>query len=146
MVYNGYDLVYGSMIHVSKLCAIFNVPYDKNSDRVVIYDIVNIIDEILSKQYELIKVKPKHCCYNDGIVFIGYYIGSTHFVYRDEVCEYKTFNKYHNKNSKELSKLKKTFKESQLQIKKEFVLLRKEFPKINKPKFYTFANDCESCT
>ena len=145
MVYSGYDLVYGASIPVSKLCKIFNVPYNKNSE-VSEYDIAELIDEILSQQYEFIKIHLKYCCYNDGTVFIGFHIGSTHFVYRDEVKEYKTFNKYHNKNNKELSKLKKTFKKVQLQIKKEFVLLRKEFPKINKPKFYTFANDCESCT
>jgi hypothetical protein len=160
-MYSGYILVYGFQTTIDIVSKIFGKKADKDTkgedisdedeyeDTVDKYDLADNINKLLlDKGYEFIELLYLRCCnYDKDIVFLGVELGRTHFVYRDSIEDYQTFENYDTENRKQLDDIKKKYTENKEEILSEFDKFSNEFNlNENIPKFYTFANDCDRCT
>ena len=170
MVYSGYNLVYGvHILTTKKLIAVLkNFCYGSslnilikrleslNDER---YEQEDLINKFLTEEGYQIQVHRKRCCYDDGCWYLGYDLGSTEFVYRDCVEEFRTFSEYSNSMQEQLDGIEKKWTSIQTQVRKELQSIKKlynstvehneEFDKFDEEYdlgFHKYANDCESCS
>lgn len=154
-MYSGYQLLYA--IKLYKLDdALLMVGLDPKSDE----DGYNKVNQQLDKvNQQLEELGYKHlqlytlpCCYFGGSWYLGFKVGSTDFVYRDDVSSYYDFKSYHEAQLNQLSELEATWaanKEAVTMELDQFMQMVKPFSERvvqYTPKFYTFANDCGNCT
>lgn len=84
------------------------------------------------------------CCYDNGEIYFGYSLGQANVVYRNSVDEYDTFEEYHQSKTTEMMEIMRYFYKNQTRFVKNFAKLPPLDPA--KPKFFTFADDCEHCS
>lgn len=147
-MYSGFILVYGFKTTLEILSNIFEKSFDEEVND---YEFQELINDILEKKgYKFINIHYQRCCYhNENEVFLGVCLGHTSFVYRDNVETFTTFETYNQKYQQQLDEIKQEYTENQYKILNEFKNLANEYNLENlQPnlEFYTFANDCESCT
>lgn len=126
MVYSGFIAVYGFEVQLSSLLKKLGV---EESDDVDTVDLVN--DFLQKKGFKVIKLITKRCCYNDGEVFIGVYLGRTDFVYRDDVRDFDSFDEYENVQKKELDRIKQNYNENKNDADMELKKFKLEYPEEN---------------
>jgi hypothetical protein len=113
-------------------------------------EISNLILSFLkidSPIFEYISFDSQRCCYADSEnVFIGVDIGNYDVVYRSSIESYDDITIFHKEYTDKLDALKKYYTNNEKEIKYEFEKLAELYLIEGEPRFYSFANDCESCT
>ena len=150
-MYSGYILVYAFNLNIEIICQIFEKFYEiDDEENYYSYNFLENINEILEeKGYKFINLIYKKCCYhNEEEVFLGVELGNTSFIYRNYVQNFITFDSYHQFYQNQLDEIKLKYTENEIEILKEFKDFANEYniDDLGQPEFYTFANDCESCT
>lgn len=54
-------------------------------------NLIDLFDEILEMYNYEFMIDTQRCCYDDGSFFLGFHIGNTSFVYRNNIDEYDDF-------------------------------------------------------
>lgn len=155
MVYSGYVLIYGIQLDKSNIFSFLSKFLDIRDIQDLDMDAIN---EYLIKNGFEFKLYTKRCCNDDGTIYLGFILGETDFVYRDEVREYATFMEYHAAMLTQLNAIMEHYNHNKTMIDDEFMCMRELAKQRNSDtldeflclcddiRFFTFANDCERCS
>jgi len=142
-MYSGDKVLYGVKSSIEELAQVLNLSHvicevSCKHERVEIME-----DELTDREFKVIGIHHASCCHfkEDGDIYIGIRLGDNAIVYRDDVSEFDTLDKYIEYFTKGLKTIQQNYKERQSCD----IELKKLFPNI-KPKVYSMSNDCGNCT